>query len=148
MPNTVNYATQFLADLKQKYTREAFSEDLTTPEQMVQFVNANTIKIPFISVGGYKNHSRNGGFNRQNLQNQWMTKTLAFDRDVEFFADEMDVDESNQTLAAAKTTNVFETEKAIPERDCYRFSKLYADYIALGGTPDTTALTAANVLET
>lgn len=144
MQNTVNYATLFLKQLVQKYTRELLTAGLTT--RKVEFVNANTIKIPHVVVGGYKDHSRNGGFNRQTVQNEWIPKTLAFDRDVEFFVDAMDVDESNQTLAAANITNTFLTEKAIPETDAYRLSKLRADYVAASGAPDTTVLTAANVL--
>jgi hypothetical protein len=97
-------------------------------------------------VGGYKNHSRDGGFNRQAVENDFMTKTLAFDRDVEFFVDVEDVDETNQALAALNITNTFITEKAIPEIDCYRFSKLYSDWVTAGGTADTVAITAANAL--
>lgn len=145
MPNTVNYATQFEKDLKQKYTRELCTSALTT--QNVSFVNANTIKIPYVTTGGYKDHGRNGGFNRQAVQNQFMTKVLGFDRDVEFFVDTMDVDESNEALSAANITNTFITEHAIPETDAYRVSKLYSDFVEAGGTADTTAITAANVLE-
>lgn len=144
--NTINYATQFERDLVQKYTREMLTSGLTTKK--VSFVNANTIKLPYVIVGGYKDHSRGGGFNRQNLENKWITKVLDFDRDVEFFVDTMDVDESNQVVAAANITNTFVTEKAIPETDAYRLSKLHSDFIAAGGTTDTTALTVANILTT
>lgn len=144
MPNTVNYAEQFRDDLVQKFMREARSTGLTTNN--VQFVSANKIKIPYLTLAGYKDHGRNGGFNRQAATNSFMEKTLDFDRDVEFFVDTMDVDESNQALAAAKLTNVFEEEHAIPEADAYRFSKLASDWDSLGGTPDTTALTADNIL--
>ena len=41
MANVINYATAFVRELKQKYTREALSSGLTT--ERVQFVNANTI---------------------------------------------------------------------------------------------------------
>lgn len=144
MPNTVNYVTLFEKELQQKYAREAMTADLTTPN--VRFINANTIKIPYIEVAGYKDHSRNGGFNRQAVKNDFNTYVLQHDRDVEFFVDAMDVDESNQALAAANTTNEFETQQAIPETDCYRVSKLYADFKANGGTVDNTALTVDNVL--
>lgn len=146
MPNTVNYATQFEPDLRQKYTRELLTDDLTT--QKVTFVNAKTIKIPYVIVGGYKDHSRAGGFNRQNLDNEYMTKVLGFDRDIEFYVDSMDVDESNQIVAAANITNTFITEQAIPETDAYRISKMYADFVAMGGTVDSTVLSAANILTT
>lgn len=145
MPNSINYATQFLGDIMQKYTRELLTADLTT--QNVTFINANTIKIPFLQVGGYKNHSRAGGFNAQSVEKKDQTKTLAFDRDVELFVDTMDVDESNQTVSAANVTNVFLTEHAIPETDAYRMSKLYADFTEFGGIVDKTALTKDNVLQ-
>ena len=144
MPNIVNYATQFESDLVQKYQRELLTSALTTNQ--VRFIDAKTIKIPYINVGGYKMHGRNGGFNRQNVSNDWMTKELGFDRDVEFFVDTMDVDESNQALTAANVTNTFLSEQAIPETDAYRISKVYADYVDLGGTIDNTAITKDNVL--
>lgn len=145
MPNTVNYVTSFEQELKQKYTRELLTADLTT--QNVVFVGAKKIKIPFITVSGYKDHSRNGGFNRGTVENQFMEKELAFDRDVEFFVDAMDVDETNQALSAANITNTFEHEKAIPETDAYRLSKLYTDFTELGETATQDELTAATILE-
>ena len=145
MPNTVNYAIRFEQELKQKYTRELLTADLTT--QNVVFTGANKIKIPYITVSGYKDHSRNGGFNRGTVENQFMEKTLDFDRDVEFFVDSMDVDETNQALSAANITNTFEREKAIPETDAYRLSKLYTEFTTLGETATQDALTASNILD-
>lgn len=144
MPNVVNYVTLFQQELMQKYARELMTADLTTPN--ARFINANTIKVPYIEVAGYKDHSRNGGFNRQAVKNDFNTYTLAHDRDVEFFVDAMDVDESNQAVAAANTTNEFETQQAIPETDCYRISKLYADFKANGGTVNNDVLTTDNIL--
>lgn len=145
MPNTVNYATQFEKEIMQKYSRELLTADLTT--QNVTFVGANKIKIPYVSVTGYKDHSRNGGFNRGSVQNQFMEKTLSFDRDIEFFVDAMDVDETNQALSAANITNTFITEQDVPETDCYRLSKLHTDFTALGGTVTQDAVTAATILD-
>lgn len=102
MPNTVNYATLFERQLKQKYKVRLKTAGLTTADQGIRFVDANTVKVPYIIVQGYKDHSRGGGFNRQDLENRYLTKTLGHDRDVEFFVDSMDVDESNQALSAAK----------------------------------------------
>lgn len=146
MANTINYATQFDRQLRQKYKRESLTADLTT--EKIKFVNAKTVKIPYIELGGFKDHGRNGGFNRQNVKNDFMTKTLAHDRDVEYFVDTEDVDESNLAVAAANITNTFEEEHAIPEEDCYRISKLYSDYTDLGKTPDNTVLTTKNILQT
>ncbi len=143
--NTVNYAIQFAPDIMQKYTRELLSSDLTT--QNINFVGANEIRIPYVNMSGYKDHSRQGGFNRGSVNNEFMTKKLLFDRDVEFFVDSMDVDETNQALSAANITNAFISEQAIPETDCYRFSKLYTEYTTLGGEATQDATTAANILE-
>ena len=145
MPNTTNYAIQFEPEIKQKYTRELLSADLTT--QNVNFVGANKIRIPYVTVSGYKDHTRNGGFNRGNVGNDFMEKTLSFDRDIELFVDSMDVDETNQALSAANITNTFLKEQAIPETDCYRFSKLYTEFTSLSGTATSDALTGANILD-
>ena len=146
MPNAINYATQFDRVLEQKYAKELLSGLMgTTP---ARFLNGNTIKIPRLNLAGYKDHSRQGGWNRQSVLNDWETKTLVHDRDVEFFVDAMDVDETNQAASAANITNTFVSEFAIPEIDKYRFSKLYTEYAdTYAKTPDTTALTQENVLD-
>lgn len=105
MANITNYATQFERELKQKYTREGVSSKLLTPN--VKFVNANTVKLPYVVLKGYKDHDRNGDFNRQILENRWITKELKHDRDVEFKVDTMDVDETNLVLSVANITNTF-----------------------------------------
>lgn len=144
MGNTVNYAERLERQLVQKYTRELLTSGLTT--NGVKFIDAKTIKLPFVTTGGYKNHGRQGGFNRQDVSNDSKIYTLAFDRDVEFFVDSMDVDESNQVLTAANITNTFLEEHAIPETDCYRISKILADFEAAGGVVDTEAITKDNIL--
>ncbi len=146
-----SYAEVFERELAQKYARELISNELTLSNPGIKFLNAQTIKIPKITVSGYKDHSRTGmGFNAGTITNDWEPKKLAHDRDVEFAIDPMDIDETNLTLEVANIQNVFETEQAIPEKDSYRFSKLYAEaktYASDGAVVDTTALTAANVLE-
>ena len=146
-----SYAEVFERELAQKYARELISNELTLSNPGIKFLNAQTIKIPKITVSGYKDHSRTGmGFNAGTITNDWEPKKLAHDRDVEFAIDPMDIDETNLTLEVANIQNVFETEQAIPEKDSYRFSKLYAEaktYASDGAVVDTTALTAANILE-
>ena len=146
-----SYAEVFERELAQKYARELISNELTLSNPGIKFLNAQTIKIPKITVSGYKDHSRNGmGFNAGTITNDWEPKKLAHDRDVEFAIDLMDIDETNLTLEVANIQNVFETEQAIPEKDSYRFSKLYAEaktYASDGAVVDTTTLTATNILE-
>lgn len=140
-----NYVDSFLTVLEQKYTKELTSSALTT--QNAIFMGAKTIKIPRLDLGGYKDHSRAGGWNRQDITNDFELKVLEHDRNVEFYVDAMDVDETNQILSAANVTNVFVTEQAIPELDKYRYSKIYAEYTTLGKAIDETALTLSNVLQ-
>lgn len=148
MANVINYADQFSRFLAQKYEAESRSFGLTQSNPQVQFINAKTIKLPVITTSGYKDHNRNTlQFNTGSISNTWEPKTLAFDRDVEFPIDAMDVDETNLVTTLANIQNVFEEEHAIPETDAYRFSKLFYEYLKYGGTVDTTTLTVKNFLE-
>ena len=142
--NNFSYATRFEEMLAQKYSKELASSDLT--DQGVSFIGAQTVKIPTAAMGGYKPHDRDGGFSRGGVTLTHKAKALAYDRSIEFFVDAMDVDETNQAATAAKLTNVFLEEQAIPELDAYRFSKLYYEYTQASASPDDEALTVNNVL--
>ena len=141
------YAEKFTNLLQQKYAKELCSDALTKSNTGVTFINAQTIKLPRMAVSGYKDHTRTPGFNSGALSNDWEAKKLSHDRDIEFFVDPMDIDETNLTLSVANIQNTFETEQAIPEKDCYRFSKLHAELTKLSGRIDTTVVTAKNFLE-
>ncbi|OQM47531.1 hypothetical protein B6A27_00355 [Anoxybacillus sp. UARK-01] len=136
----INYAERYQAELDQVIKQATLTNVLET--QNVNWMGARTFHVPTLSVSGYKNHSRNGGFNRGTVDVNWEPYTLGFDRDIEFFVDQMDVDESNQAASAANITRVFLTEKAGPEIDAYRFSKLATKAIEKGNatgeaiTPD------------
>ena len=113
-----NYAEQFSTELQQKYSREQTSYALTQSNPGVKFLNAQTIKLPSITVSGYKDHNRQGsGFNAGNLTNEWEPKKLTHDRDVELRVDPMDVDETNLVLDMANIQNTLETDQTIPEKD-------------------------------
>lgn len=142
-----DYATTFTGLLQEKYSKELCSDALTKSNMQVQFINAQTIKLPRMTLSGYKDHSRTPGFNSGTMSNDWEPKKLEHDRDIEFFIDPMDIDETNLTLSVANIQNTFETERAIPEKDSYRFSKLFAELTTYGGNIDATVLTAANILD-
>jgi len=146
LPNVFNYATNFERTIENAYRQGAMSGALGTSP--ARFINAHTIQIPRLDVGGYKEHDRAGGWNRQSLTNTWEPKTLTHDRNVQFFVDVMDVDETNLVTSAANVTAEFLRSQAIPEVDSYRFSKLYYEYVEVfGQEADDTELTSANVLE-
>nr|DAM22419.1 MAG TPA: major capsid protein [Caudoviricetes sp.] len=142
-----DYAEMFARQLAQKYERELCSDALTKSNPGVQFINAQTIKLPRVTLSGYKDHTRTPGFNSGVMSNDWEPKKLAHDRDIEFFIDPMDIDETNLVMSVANIQNTFEEEQAIPEKDSYRFSKLHAELIAYSGNIDTTTLSAQVLLE-
>ena len=141
------YAETFTNLLQQKYAKELCSDALTQSHPEVKFINAQTIKLPRMTVSGYKDHTRTPGFNSGTLTNDWEPKKLAHDRDIEFWIDPMDMDETNLTLSVANIQNTFETEQAIPEKDSYRFSKLHSELTAFSGRISTDIIVAANFLE-
>lgn len=143
-----DYAEQFTNLLQQKYATELKSDDLTKSNLGVQFINAQTIKLPRMTLSGYKDHTRTPGYNSGTMSNDWEPKKLSHDRDIEFWIDPMDIDETNLTVSVANIQNTFETEQAIPEKDCYRFSKLYSELNTYkSALIDKTVISAATFLE-
>ena len=141
------YAEQFTQFLAQKYEKELCSDALLHSNPQITFLNAQTIKLPRLTLSGYKDHTRTAGFNAGTISNDWEPKKLAHDRDIEFFVNPMDIDETNLALSVANIQNTFETEQAIPEKDCYNFSKLHTELTNFHGRIDsTTVLTAQNIL--
>lgn len=143
----LEYATIFSNVLRELYGQELTCDDLYHSNSDIQVINGKDVKIPTLSVSGYKDHSRGGGFNTGSYSNGYETKTLDHDRDIEFAIDPMDVDETNLTVSIANIQKRFDTTQAIPELDCYTYSKLYAEAERVGATIKTTVLTASNVLE-
>ena len=141
------YAEQFTQFLAQKYEKELCSDALMHSNPQITFLNAQTIKLPRLTLSGYKDHTRTAGFNAGTISNDWEPKKLAHDRDIEFFVDPMDINETNLALSVANIQNTFENEQAIPEKDCYNFSKLHTELTNFHGSIDsTTVLTAQNIL--
>lgn len=143
MANAINYAEQYQSELDQAIVQNTLTNVLETPN--VKWMGAKTFHVPNLAVSGYKNHSRNGGFNRGTVDVTHEPYTLQFDRDIEFFVDSMDVDESNFAASAANVTKEFIQRHAGPEIDAYRFSKLATKAIALGQNVAET-LTADDVV--
>lgn len=142
-----DYAESFTGLLQQKYAKELCSDALTKSNMQVRFINAQTIKLPRIAVSGYRDHTRTPGFNSGTMSNDWEAKKLEHDRDIEFWIDPMDIDETNLTMSVANIQNTFEEEQAIPEKDSYRYSKLHAELSAYGGRISSTIITPQIFLE-
>ena len=147
MPNTINYATKFSNQLRDLYGQESKSDILFHSNSDIQITGAKDIKIPTLAVSGYKDHTRGSlGFAQGNYSNNYETKTLDHDRSIELVVDPMDFDETDTVVSLANIQKRFDTTQAIPELDCYTFSKLYTEAKRVGSTVKTTALTSANIL--
>ena len=142
---TINYAERFERDIEQQFARELTSADMAQ-NQRYNFIDAQTIRIPTLELSGYKDHIRDGSKNRGKVGNTYTAYSLKHDRNIEFYVDEMDVDETNQVLSAANITGTFNSEQAIPEIDSYRYSKLYNEFTSNGGKANTEILTEKNIL--
>lgn len=147
---TVNYAQQYLQALQQKFTQGLSFNALydTANNANIKWINAKTIQIPRITVGGFVDVDRDvvGSFTRR-ADNDWETKTIEHDREFRTLVDPQDIDETNLALSIANITRVFNDEQKIPEMDKYAASKLFSEFGTYGGTADETALTLANILE-
>lgn len=143
----LNYVTQFLPRIISMYGHLLMSDELYQSNSDINIINTKDIRLPKITVSGYKDHNRKSlSFNTGTYGNDWETKTLDHDRDIEFAIDPMDVDETNQIASIANYQVRFEKTQAIPELDCYTFSKLYAEAKRVGATIKNDTLAAANIL--
>ena len=147
MANVINYADIFSNTLRELYGQESVSDALYHSNTDIQITGGKNIKIPTLSVSGYKDHTRGSlGFNQGNYENDYEVKTLDHDRDIEFVIDPMDFDETDTVVSLANVQNRFDRTQAIPELDSYTFSKLYSEAVRVGSQVKTGSLTAANIL--
>lgn len=135
-----NYVTKDGNLLDQKITAGLFTGALGTPE--VDLVNGGrSFTLKTISTSGLQPHTRGKGFNSGTVTDEKTIYTMGQDRDVEFYLDRQEVDETNQELAMANISNVFITEQVQPELDSYRFSKMATSFDNID-----TSDTAGNLL--
>lgn len=147
----LNYAQQYSAELAQAYPYVLYSGALWNNENSRKYriVDAKTIQIPSISVGGRTNGDRDtiGGFTR-NFNNSWETKTLKNHRTWETLVHPKDIQETNQVASIANITRVMNEEEKFPEMDAYIFSTIFNlrnDLEAITALEED--LTVANILD-
>ena len=102
MSNTINYAEQYTNQLRELYGQESKADALYHSNSDIQLRGGKTIKIPTLSVSGYKDHTRASlGFPQGTYENNYETKTLDHDRSIEFVVDPMDFDETDTVVSLA-----------------------------------------------
>lgn len=147
----LNYAQQYAKELAQAYPYVLYSGALWNTENSTKYkvIDAKTIQIPVISVGGRTSGDRDtiGSFTR-NFDNAWETKTLKNHRTWQTLVHPKDVDETNQVVSIANITKVMNEEEKFPEMDAYMFSNIYKlrnEQKAI--TPLDDELTVSNILD-
>jgi len=135
-----NYVIKDAGVFDQKITQGLITSALGVPD--VTLVNGGkSFTLTSISTSGLKPHGRGKGYNSGSVSNDKTVYTMGQDRDIEFFVDSQDVDETNQDLAAGNITKVFIEENVQPEIDAYRFATLAKG----AGHSTTETLTVDNV---
>lgn len=141
----LNYAQVWEPELLEILMQGTITSPFITTN--VQWLNAKTFHFTQMSVSGYKNHARTGGWNRGTVAQQDKAFTVEHDRDISFLIDKADVDETNATASIQNVSRVFEQTQVAPETDALFFSKVAAAATAanLKGSTAATAYTKAAV---
>lgn len=143
----LNYAEVWSPELLAIRTQESLSSPFIIPN--VKWLGARTFHFTQLSVGGFKPHSRSGGWNRGAYAQNDNEYKVEHSRDVEFLVDIADVDETNATASIENISKSFELQQATPESDAYFFSKVAKIAQGVTGLNSATAIsgyTVANVL--
>lgn len=139
MANTNNYAEQFSPDLLEILVQGTLTSPFITSN--VKWVGARTFHFTQMSTTGFKNHSREGGWNKGKYTQTDVPFTCEHDRDIEFLVDKADVDETNATAKVENISKVFEQTQVAPETDALFFSKVAAKAQATDGYHSATKST-------
>ncbi len=144
----LNYAEQWSPELLEILMQGTLTSPFVTSN--VRWLDAKTFHFTQMSTSGYKNHSREGGWNKGTYTQTDVPYTLTHDRDVEFMVDKADVDETNATASIQNISRIFEQTWVVPETDALFFSKVAQAAQKTEGYHGTTAAstyTKAKVFE-
>lgn len=139
MPN-LNYAEVWEPELLEILMQGALTSPFVTTN--VRWLDAKTFHFTQMSTSGYKNHNRNGGWNKGNYVQKDVPFTVTHDRDISFLVDKADVDETNATASIQNISRTFEQTQVVPETDALFFSKVAQAAQKEEGYHSTTAIAA------
>lgn len=118
----LNYAQQWSPELLEILIQRTITSPFITSN--VKWVGAKTFHFTQTSTSGFKNHNRNGGWNKGSFAQKDVPYTVKHDRDISFLVDKADVDETNATASIQNISRVFEQTQVAPETDALFFSKV------------------------
>lgn len=144
MANVINYAEKWEKELLQIVDDGIYTSPFLAPAEAVKFEGAKTVHFTRLHVGGYKPHSRNGGWNSGDVEEADVPLTIEHDRDIQFLVDKADVDESNMTASVQNISRAFTEESHAPEVDARFFERCAKAAIADGFYQTQTGWTSGN----
>lgn len=126
MPNTIQFAKNYLNNLDEVYRLASVTADLTSDPAMSHAgANANEIVYPQISVTGLGDYDRNSGYTTGAVDLKWKTVGFNYDRGTKITVDVMDNEES-RNLAFGMAGATLMREKVAPEADAFTFATIAA----------------------
>lgn len=144
---TLNYAQQWQPNLLEVIIGDTYISPFIRSN--VKWLNAKTFHFTQMSTSGYKNHTRDAGWNAGTYQQQDVPFTVMHDRDIEFLVDKADVDETNATASIQNISTTFIKTQAVPEMDAQFFSTVATKALSISGQNSSTkevAITPETVL--
>lgn len=147
----VNYAEAYSSALANKYGSQLFSGALwnTENKNKYQVIDAKTIKIPVLKVGGRVDGDRTkiGDFT-QNFSNTWEVKELKNHRVFQTLVHPQDINQTNEVATIQNITTVMNEQEKFPELDAMMFSTIYSLANAIKAiTPESSALDSDKALK-
>lgn len=106
---SLNYAEQWSPELLEILIQGTLTSPFIVSN--VKWVGARTFHFTQMSVSGYKNHSRNGGWNRGKYTQTDVPYTVEHDRDIAFLVDKADVGTDDNGIYEMVIEAEFYTEK-------------------------------------
>lgn len=145
---TINYVTNFLPLVDEKFTSESKKSLLTNND--FSWTGAHTVKVYKVGTSEMNDYDRKAekaeNWSRfgavAGLDATTEEFALKKDRSFTFAIDKLDTDETAQQLQAATALERQLREVVIPEVDAYTYSIMCSN---AGNTPDAIALTAENI---
>ena len=123
--NFAEKAVRFTGVLDELYRKHAITAMLDSPALARQFVGANRIKLPKVSVDGAGTYDRDAGYAQGGVSVTYEEHTLKYDRGRKFRVDFVDNDESAFSLFRQVAAQYVRTRE-IPEVDAIRFMEICA----------------------
>lgn len=148
MDKGLNYAEKWQTELNKVIIGGLYSSPFITSD--VKWLDAKVFHFTSLKTSGFKNHVRDGGWNRGTYSQKDVPYVITHDRDIEFTVDKADVLETDKTAAIQNISTNFIKTNQIPEMDAVFFSKVAKQAIEIGNKSETDIkkITPDNVVKT